>query len=173
VPRLPARVGEAKPREFIAAALGLAPAEIGFENHVPTAWSCGNPFDFIPVRNMAILAKAACNRSVWAPAFVTGAAFIYTRETEGYEHAFRARMFAPTFGIEEDPATGSAVAAFAGAIMEFDAPPDGVYAAIIEQGHDMGRPSLIQLEMTVSGRALTLVRIGGHAVPVMSGTIEV
>ena len=35
-------------------------------------------------------------------------AFIYTRETEGHDHAFRARMFAPEIGIDEDPATGSA-----------------------------------------------------------------
>lgn len=173
VPKLPVRVGEAKSKGLVAAALGLAPAEIGFENHAPTVWSCGNPFDFVPVRNMAVLARAACNRGAWAPAFVTGAAFLYTRETEGHDHSFRARMFAPTFGIEEDPATGSAVAAFSGAVLHFDAPPDGVHNAVIEQGFEMGRPSLIRLEMTVSGGALTLARIGGHAVLVMSGTLSV
>ena len=96
------------------------------------------------------LAKAAPNRAAWPQAFGTGAAFLYTRETEGHDHSFRARMFAPEVGITEDPATGSAVAAFAGAVREFDALPDGDHSAIIEQGFEMGRPSLIRLEMTVA-----------------------
>jgi trans-2,3-dihydro-3-hydroxyanthranilate isomerase len=172
-PRLPARIGEAAPKDFIAAAIGLAPAEIGFENHVPSAWSAGNPFDFVPVRNMAALAKAVPNRGTWAPAFSTGAAFLYTRETEGHDHSFRARMFAPPFGIEEDPATGSAVAAFAGLVQEFDDMPDGEHVAVVEQGYDMGRPSLIRLEMSVSRGALAAVRIGGNAVEIAEGRLAV
>jgi trans-2,3-dihydro-3-hydroxyanthranilate isomerase len=170
-PRLPARAGEPASKAVIAAALGLAPAEIGFENHFPTAWSAGNPFDFVPVRNMAVLAKAEPNRSEWGQAFKTGKAFLYTRETEGHDHSFRARMFAPAVGIEEDPATGSAVAAFAGPVHEFDDPPDGDHAAMIEQGYEMGRPSLIRLEMTVEGGALAAVRIGGHGVKTAEGVL--
>ena len=41
-------------------------------------------------------------------------------------NAFHARMFAGHLGIPEDPATGSAVASFAGAIMRFDQPTDGL-----------------------------------------------
>ena len=115
-PRLPERVGEAEPREFIAAALDIAPAEIGFENHVPSAWTAGVPFHFVPVRNMAVLARATPVRSAWIRAFRQSGAFLYTRETEGFDHSFRARMFAPIMGIEEDPATGSAAAAFAGPV---------------------------------------------------------
>jgi trans-2,3-dihydro-3-hydroxyanthranilate isomerase len=76
-------------------------------------------------------------------------------------------------GIEEDPATGSAAAAFAGPVQDFDAMPDGEHTAMVEQGYDMGRPSLIRLEMVVGAGALTAVRIGGHAVVVMSGTLSV
>jgi trans-2,3-dihydro-3-hydroxyanthranilate isomerase len=104
---------------------------------------------------------------------VTGAAFVYTRETEGHDHAFRARMFAPALGVEEDPATGSAAAAFAGAIQHFDDMPDGEHSAVIEQGYEMGRPSLIRLEMTVSGGKITAVRVGGHAVEVAEGLLAV
>jgi trans-2,3-dihydro-3-hydroxyanthranilate isomerase len=172
-PKLPVRLGQPAPKEIVAAALGLAPPEIGFENHVPSVWSCGNPFDFIPVRNMAVLGKAGPHRSHWEKAFVTGAAFLYTRETKGHDHAFRARMFAPTFGIEEDPATGSAVAAFAAPVREFDDLPDGDYSAIIEQGYEMGRPSLIRLGATVEGGALAAVRIGGHAVKIAEGVLAI
>jgi trans-2,3-dihydro-3-hydroxyanthranilate isomerase len=51
--------------------------------------------------------------------------------------------------------------------------PDGDHSAIIEQGFEMGRPSLIRLEVAVAGGALTAVRIGGHAVEVMDGTLRV
>jgi hypothetical protein len=82
-------------------------------------------------------------------------------------------MFAPFMGIEEDPATGSAVAAFAGAVRDFDDLPDGQHLIVVEQGFEMGRPSLIHLEKQVSAGALTAVRIGGNAVRVMSGTLAV
>ena len=82
-------------------------------------------------------------------------------------------MFAPEIGIAEDPATGSAAAAFAGVIHRFDSPPDGDHAAIIEQGFEMGRPSLIRLEMTVAGGRLSGVRIGGDAVAIAAGGLEV
>jgi trans-2,3-dihydro-3-hydroxyanthranilate isomerase len=37
----------------------------------------------------------------------------------------------------------------------------------------MGRPSLIELSLQVEAGKLESVRIGGHAVPVAEGTIEV
>jgi trans-2,3-dihydro-3-hydroxyanthranilate isomerase len=172
-PKLPENLGEPQPKEIIAAALNIAPAEIGFENHLPGGWTCGNPFDFVPVRDKAVLAKAAPNLAGWTQAFATGSAFLYTRETDGHGHSFRARMFAPPFGIAEDPATGSAVAALAAPIFRFDAPPDGARQMVIEQGFEMGRPSLIRLEMTIAGRALSNVRIGGNAVEVASGTLSI
>jgi trans-2,3-dihydro-3-hydroxyanthranilate isomerase len=170
-PKLPEKIAEARPQSAIAAALGLEIADLGFENYVPSVWSCGNPFDLIPLRNMGALARATCNRGAWEKAFVTGSAFLYTHETEGHDHTFRARMYAPTFGIEEDPATGSAVAALAGALHEFDAPPDGDRTTIVEQGYEMGRRSLIRMTTSVMSGALTSVRIGGNAVEVASGEL--
>lgn len=170
-PMLPHRIGEPPGKEVIGAAISVDSAEIGFENHVPSAWSAGVPYGFVPVRDMAALAAAAPLRSAWMAAFGRGGAFLYTRETEGHGHSFRARMFAPLEGIEEDPATGSAAAALAGPVHQFDALPDGSHRMVIEQGYEMGRPSLISLEITVGGGAISLVRIGGNAVRVAEGTL--
>ena len=170
-PRLPEVDGEPPPREFITAALGVAPADIGFENHVPSVWTAGVRYHFVPVRNMAVLASSQPSLPAWRQAFGTDAAFLYTRETEGHDHSFRARMYAPELGIHEDPATGSAVAAFAGPVQQFDAMPDGEHSAVIEQGFEMGRPSLIRLGTTISGGAIAVVRIGGNAVKVAEGTL--
>ena len=55
----------------------------------------------------------------------------------------------------------------------FDAPRDGTHKRVIEQGFEMGRPSLITLSLVANAGKLTTVRIGGHAVRVSEGTIEV
>jgi trans-2,3-dihydro-3-hydroxyanthranilate isomerase len=173
-PRLPSKIGEPAPKAQIASALGLEARDIGFENHVPTRWSAGVPYHFVPVRNMGALAKAAARPAAWRQAFPDQAgAFLYTRDTEGHDHSFRGRMFAPELGIVEDPATGSAVAALAGPVHAFDDLREGTHAALIEQGYEMGRPSVIRLEMNVSGGKLALTRIGGHAVLFAAGALAV
>lgn len=174
-PELPRVAGEPAPVDRMAAALGLAPGDIGFENHRPVTFSAGVPFTFVPVRNLEAMGNITLALQHWPEAFggdnATGA-FVYCRETMHHDSAFHARMFAPTLGIMEDPATGAAAAAFAGAIMHFDAPHDGIHTRPIEQGYEMGRPSRIFLEIEVEGGKLHRVRIGGHAVPVMQGSFE-
>ena len=100
------------------------------------------------------------------------AAFVYTRETTEAGHHFHARMFAPSFGIPEDPATGGAVAAFAGVLMQFEPLGDGEHAVTVEQGYEMGRPSLIALQITIRSGALVGAEIGGAAILVCEGEIR-
>jgi trans-2,3-dihydro-3-hydroxyanthranilate isomerase len=82
-------------------------------------------------------------------------------------------MFGPHHGIPEDPATGSAAAAFAGAVHHFDGLAEGPNALWIEQGVEMGRPSRIRLEITGRDGAIAAARIGGHAVKVAEGRLTV
>jgi trans-2,3-dihydro-3-hydroxyanthranilate isomerase len=172
-PKLPEEMGTPAAVERLGAALGLIPAEIGFENHKPTRYTAGNPFVFVPIASLEAMAKAQVVSQHWAPAMQGTNAFLYCRQTLHRASAFHARMFAPDFGVGEDPATGSAVAAFAGVVQRFDALPDGLHKRTVEQGYEMGRPSLIELSMEVAGGKLETVRIGGHAVRVAEGMIEV
>jgi trans-2,3-dihydro-3-hydroxyanthranilate isomerase len=175
-PKLPVDSGTLAPADRLAAALGLIPAEIGFENHRPTKYAAGMSFAFVPVASLDALAKARVAAPHWDSVFrdqgLTGA-FLYCRETVHTTSSFHARMFAPDFGVPEDPATGSAAAAFAGVVHRFDALPDGVHKRPIEQGYEMGRPSLIVLIIEVERGKLQAVRIGGHVVRVAEGRIEV
>jgi trans-2,3-dihydro-3-hydroxyanthranilate isomerase len=75
-------------------------------------------------------------------------------------------------GIPEDPATGSAPAAFAGVLTQFKQLRDGDHDLKIEQGYEMGRPSLIELSLSLQDGKLSAVAIGGEAVIVSEGTIE-
>ncbi len=54
----------------------------------------------------------------------------------------------------------------------FDRLPDGTHKRIVEQGYEMGRPSQICLTIVATGGKLSTVRIGGEAVRVSEGTIE-
>ncbi len=178
LPKLPARIDVQVDSAAVAAALGLAPHEIGFENHRLGVWSAGVPYVTVPVAGLSEAGRAAVDTAMWldlAPR-VGGsvpAPYVYCRETVGHDCAFHARMFSPWDGIPEDPATGSAAAAFAGAIHHFDRPVDGQQRFWIEQGVEMGRPSRIRLEIDVASGGLTHARIGGHAVKIAEGVLYV
>jgi len=172
-PKLPAVAGTLPPADRLAAALGLIPSEIGFENHRPTKYGAGNTFAFVPVASLDAIGKARVAAPHWDGALQGQGAFLYCRQTVHTMSSFHARLFAPDFGIPEDPATGSAAAAFAGVVHRFDALPDGTHRRIIEQGYEMGRPSTIALTVEVEQGKLATVRIGGHAVRVAEGRLEV
>jgi trans-2,3-dihydro-3-hydroxyanthranilate isomerase len=175
VPRKVQAVPFAASREAIAAAIGVTPNEIGFENHTPTAFSAGVPFVFVPVRDLAVIGSVRVDEGKWAVAFPPPATsvYVYCRETASAANHFHARMFGPAMGIAEDPATGSAAAAFPGVVLRFDQPPAGTHKYTIEQGFEMGRPSCIGLEVDVDAGSAAAVRIVGHAVLVAEGILSV
>ncbi|PLW75477.1 PhzF family phenazine biosynthesis protein [Cohaesibacter celericrescens] len=163
-------------KDEIAAALGLHIKDIGFENHVPTVFAAGVPFVMVPIRDMEAIGRASPVLPSWNTAFGShdhNDAYLYTRETVRHGSSFHTRMFAPTMGIVEDPATGSAAAAFAGCICRFDQPGKGTHSFVIEQGFEMGRASIINLEFEVADGRLSAERIGGKAVIVASGVLYI
>ena len=177
LPKLPEQLAIDLDEAGIAAALGLGPHEIGFENHTITAWSAGVPYICVPVRGLDAVAKVSVTSEDWLALDLLGgglhvAPYIYCRDTVHNDAGFHARMLAPWDGIPEDPATGSAAAAFIGAVVHFDKPRVGLHRFVVEQGLEMGRPSFIHVEVDMEGGAIAGARIGGHAVVVARGTLE-
>jgi len=172
LPKLPERLdGKPPSKAEIAAGLGLQPEDIGFGAHEPGLYSAGAPYLFVPVRSLGAISRAKPGAMVWSTADGPGT-FLYTSETARAGSACHARMFAPAWGVMEDPATGSAAAAFAGVIHAFDRPSDGEHALTIEQGFEMGRPSLIALGITIEAGALKAATIGGSVVIISSGSLD-
>lgn len=173
--RLPEELGEPAGVDAIATALGLAPDEIGFGDFRPSLWSAGVCFTCVPVRSLAALRRCSPRPDSWDTAFAwhgRSAAYVFCSETVEAGSAFHARMFALRWGIYEDPATGSAAAAFAGALVRCAPPADGRHDVTIEQGYEMGRPSRLTLSVTVRDRRLVGAAIGGEAVAVSEGIID-
>lgn len=163
---------EATPRDA-AAALGLAPEDIGLDGHAVCVMAAGNRFLAVPVTSLDALARAR----VLEPAFgelstrVRCLGFYpYTNDGAG---GWRVRMFAPAASVPEDPATGSAAAAFPAVLLSAGALREGANSLAVRQGVEMGRASDIRVEVDVQGGKLAAVRIGGHAVPVSQGTMTI
>jgi trans-2,3-dihydro-3-hydroxyanthranilate isomerase len=165
IPQLPTEVGPTADVAAIAAALSLVPEDIGEGR--PARWSAGIPLTFVPIVSLAAIARCRPDLA----RFDAGAAvYVFCNETAEPGHHFHARMFAPAMGVPEDPATGSAAAAFAGVLARRLS--DGTHTVVIEQGYKMGRPSLIHLTAEVAAGRLVSASVGGDAVIVTEGTIE-
>ncbi len=135
----------------------------------------GIRFCFVHLASRDTVDRATLERAAWtrylAPAWSAQVHIFAGDLTNGGR--IYARMFAPAFGIDEDPATGSAAAALVGAVA---ARPDfagGPFTLEIEQGVAMGRPSLIEAAARKDQGALTAISVGGSTVPVAAGQIEV
>jgi trans-2,3-dihydro-3-hydroxyanthranilate isomerase len=136
----------------------------------PEVWSCGVPFLVVPLADVASLTAARLDQVRWR-ALLDGRSTqkVYLVARSG-DANWRVRMFAPSLGVPEDPATGSAAAALAGWLARCIA-GDGDRSWQILQGEEVGRPSVIELSYKQTGDVARRVRIGGSTVLVSRGTL--
>ena len=85
----------------------------------------------------------------------------------------QARNFMPLDATVEDPATGSATAATIALLATLRPERDAKMTWRVEQGVDMGRPSLLLGRTEKRGGLVIAVHVAGHAVPVMHGVLHV
>lgn len=168
--RLPEMSDSRLTRDEAAALIGLAPMELAGE---PVVASCGTPFQLLEVVDVEALAKAQLDPGRWQRLLAREpAANLYCFTRRGSQTDIRARMFGPGFGIPEDPATGAAASALAGYLAVRQGKL-GVRRQWIEQGIEMGRPSLIETEVLIGAGGVQSVHIGGSARRIGEGRLWV
>lgn len=167
-------------RADIAAMLSLDESDLlpnpEWPDDRPQAVSCGVPFLFVPLVGLDALARAVVRREIWESVlsgFWAPSLYVFTYETERRGSALRARMFAPAIGIPEDPATGAAATALTGYLALQAKVRDGSHRWIVEQGFEMGRPSMLEVEADVNAGEVSAIRVCGAAVPVSEGKIDI
>ncbi|MFP5355840.1 MAG: PhzF family phenazine biosynthesis protein [Gemmatimonadota bacterium] len=176
VAKLPEVLPPSPPAEVLAPMLSLGTDDLVGGAFHTQAVSCGLPFTFVPVRTRDAVRRATLRLDLWEGTLAASPAnmvMVFALDAEDPAHQVRARMFAPGVAVPEDLATGSACAALGGYLGMRDAAADGTLRWIVEQGYEMGRPSLLHVSCDKAQGAITGIRVGGASVLVCSGTIRV
>jgi len=164
------------PNADLAAMLNIDENEIVNNSLKPQSVSCGLPFVFVPVRDRHTVARARLNLDRWERTLKGGWAdmvFIMALDGQYPSSDVHARMFGPGANVAEDPATGSACAALGGYLAMRAPQRDGTLRWVVEQGFEMGRPSILDVEADLAEGKIKAVRVGGNSVLVMQGTLNV
>jgi trans-2,3-dihydro-3-hydroxyanthranilate isomerase len=161
-------------RERFAEALGIAASDIRDELPIQIV-STGVPFSFVPLRSLNALARCAPSAAALTTLLKSGGQepliYVFVVNERG-EFSARSRMFAPQFGVAEDPATGSAAAPFGAYAATYGLiKPAPKASFLIQQGVEMGRPSEIRVEVARNDSGAFAIRIGGRCAIVGEGSM--
>lgn len=174
----PLTLGDTIAAETIARCVSIDPGVIVSTTHAPVFASVGLNFAVAELNGLEALAAARPNLAGFQAAAgrqtTNGhdfSLFLYVRTSDDPWH-LRARMFAPLDNVPEDPATGSASAALGAYLVSLAPEADRNVRITIEQGAEMGRRSVITLDVAKSGGIVTDVVISGSCVSVMRGEIS-
>lgn len=164
----------------IVRAVGLDPAAVERSGLPIQEISCGVPYILIPVDRRAAIDAAAVDMAVLhrlRSAFDVPEVGLYLFSVEPVDAdvTVYSRMFAPGFGVIEDPATGSASGPLGCYLVAHGIVPADRAGAIVNlQGVKMGRPSRLHIAIGANASgAIERVQVGGQAVIVGDGKLEV
>lgn len=163
--------------ETVAHCVSIPTAAVRTTTHKPLVVSVGLSFVVAELADLPTLARArpdlASFKAAAGPTLEGShdfSLFVYVRSSDS-PWDIRARMFAPLDNVAEDPATGSASAALGAYLVSRVPEPDITRSLIIEQGVEMGRRSLIGIEVIKNQGIVTDVTIAGSCVLVMQGEV--
>jgi len=160
-------------RETLASMLSLDVKDVLDGDYAPQGVSCGLPFLLVPLRDRQAVARSRLKLEPWEQALKGHEhemVMVFAADAERAGSDIRARMYGPSVNVIEDPATGSACACLAG-YLAARTPRDGTLRWVVEQGFEMGRPSIIHIEADKANGNITAVRVGGSTVLVSKGEL--
>jgi trans-2,3-dihydro-3-hydroxyanthranilate isomerase len=156
----------------VAPVLGLKPDDLLGEFPVEEV-STGIPFVIVPVRTLEAVKRSRFRPEKLA-ALTTdsrGMAFLlFTSQVYEGRNDLNVRVFAHCYGVAEDPATGSANGCLAGYLVRHRFFRTEKVDIRVEQGNEIGRPSILLLKAGDSGKKID-VHVGGRVVLVARGKL--
>jgi len=161
----------------IAGFLGFDRAHIDQKNYRVRLVSAGYPYLVVPLFYYETVRKARFNYSAWSQSNApqTGAQeiLLFSPKTPNPDSEFALRLVGPNIGLRDDPPVGTALSAFSAYLCSFDHLQMGTYAYAVERGEEKTRRSVINLEMDHKGEDVLPLRIGGEAVMMVEGSMEI
>ena len=165
------------PEQQIAEILSLREQDIENKKFHPLIVFSDQSYLIIPVRTYTAVRDAKFNYVVWgqssAPASMAREILMFTTQTDMSQSNFHARLVGPNIGINEDPPIGSAMPAFTAYLCTHDHIKRGTYTFVIDRGTVTGRKSVLNIEMDNKTEETLTIRIGGPAIMVTEGKINV
>jgi trans-2,3-dihydro-3-hydroxyanthranilate isomerase len=163
----------------LAGALGLEERDIRESGLPAQEVSSGVPFFFVPLGTRDAVNRAQADRAALRAFFEMNGrpelpVFVFSREPGADGATAFSRMFAPIFGISEDPATGGASGPLGAYLLTRGAvTPDQAAHMVSLQGVAMGRPSRIAISVGTRNGEISDVRVGGTCVSLGAGFLDV
>jgi trans-2,3-dihydro-3-hydroxyanthranilate isomerase len=174
----PLIVGRTITPETVARCISIDAKAISTKAHRPVLASVGLSFVVAELADLPALALARPNLAYFQEAAGPTpegshdfSLFVYVRSPD-HPWNIRARMFAPLDNVAEDPATGSASAALGAYLVSLEPDANMTVSLTIEQGVEMGRRSVIGIDVVKLDGIVTDVTISGACMPVMRGEID-
>ncbi len=163
---LPAFTGTTITRKAAAEALGLAIEEVRSDIPIQMG-SSGVPFLFVPLANLKAVRRAR------RPGGLDASVYAFAMSGERSGSHVHGRMFDQGLGIGEDPATGAAQGPLGAYIVAHELVRVEPTTRIrVEQGFEIGRPSILDIEVDRTATGITAVRVGGRCVPMGGGWLD-
>ena len=165
--------GDEIPLDPMSAALGLAPGDV-LPDMPCRVVSTGTPQAMVPVSSIDVLRRLTPNTQRLGELeghYGFFSVHVFAMDAVDPENTTHARHFAAGAGIAEDPVTGSATGGMGAYLWHYGLERTGRFRS--EQGHLMGRPGIVTVEVEGAGDRPDVVRISGTAVTVLRGTIDV
>ncbi len=135
--------------------------------------STGVPFIIVPLKSLKVVKQARISRDKYFGLIQNTQAkaiAVFCPETYNRENHLNVRVFADYYGVPEDPATGSANGCLAGYLVKYRYFGEEKIDIRVEQGHELGRPSLLLLKAERKGKQID-VYVGGRVVMVAKGKL--
>jgi trans-2,3-dihydro-3-hydroxyanthranilate isomerase len=160
----------------VAGALGIDPSDVQATGLPVQEVSCGATFLFVPVATRAAVDRASLDRAAMgamleANGMARRGVFLYSSEPFDDDATVYSRML--SFGVLEDPATGSASGPLGAYLVHHGVVPrENAGRIVSRQGVRMGRPSRIHISIGLDGDRITEVKVGGSSVYVGEGTVR-
>lgn len=133
--------------------------------------STGIPFIIVPLKNHEYLKQIRVNRDKYFELVATTKSqeiLVFCPETYDQKNQLSVRVFAESLGIPEDPATGSANGCLAAYLAEYAYFGKSLVDVRVEQGYEIGRPSLLLLRAEKTPENIN-VFVGGKVVMIAKG----
>jgi trans-2,3-dihydro-3-hydroxyanthranilate isomerase len=169
--QLPPTFGATLDPAAVASTLELERADLD-DNYPVQEVSTGLPTLIVPLKNLGALQRCRLRHDRYLELVENiEAKSILVFCPEPHESAdLSARMFAPSLGVTEDPATGSANGCLAGYLVEHRCFRTDSIDVRVEQGYEIDRPSLLYLQAARDGDEIR-VDVGGRVQMVAKGEL--